>query len=64
MNREKIFETKEFIEQQLFETQQMLFSARSVREALFLQNKLDYLKQRIREINATNRKSKKARRRK
>jgi hypothetical protein len=50
MNDEKTFESREFIEQQLFETQQMLFSARSIREVQFLQSKLDYLKQRMKSI--------------
>ena len=38
---------REFYEQQLFEAKNALFSATSVREVKFLQNKIRYLEQRM-----------------
>ena len=38
-----------FFEEQLYEARQALFSATSIREVKFLQNKIKYLKQRVKE---------------
>jgi hypothetical protein len=42
-----IIDDPEFIEEELFRTQQALFTAKSVREVKFLQNKINYLKEKI-----------------
>jgi hypothetical protein len=39
-----------FIEEQLFEAKQALFSATTVREVKFLQNKIKYLSEKIGEV--------------
>jgi hypothetical protein len=44
------FENPIFFEQELFRAKQALFTARSVREARFLQNRINYLKKRIEEL--------------
>jgi hypothetical protein len=36
-----------FFEEQLYEAQQALFAATSIKEIRFLQNKIKYLKQRV-----------------
>ncbi|MBU5537030.1 MAG: hypothetical protein QW818_00135 [Candidatus Aenigmatarchaeota archaeon] len=40
-----------FLQEQLMEAQQSLFFARSVKEIKFLQNRIDYLKRILKEIN-------------
>jgi hypothetical protein len=40
-----------FFEEQLFEAKQALFSATTVREIKFLQSKIKYLRERVRETN-------------
>ncbi len=40
-----------FLREQLMETQQSLFFARSVKEAKFLQSRIDYLKKTLRDSN-------------
>jgi len=42
----------QFLQEQLMETQQSLFFARSVKEVKFLQNRIDYLKLQIRGVNS------------
>ena len=42
-------EHNQFLQEQLIEAQQSLFFARSVKEAKFLQSRINYLKQRIKE---------------
>jgi len=49
-HQDRIVQTR-FFEEQLFETKQALFSATTVREARFLQNKIKYLKERVKELN-------------
>ena len=39
-----------FLEEQLYETQQALFSATSVKQIKFLQTKIEYIKQRMRDV--------------
>lgn len=39
-----------FFEEQLFETKQALFAATTIREAKFLQSKIKYLDQRVKEL--------------
>ncbi len=50
MNHKEVIDDPAFIEQELFDTRQALFSATSVRQVRFLQNKLNYLKQKMREV--------------
>ncbi|MBI2084273.1 MAG: hypothetical protein HYT70_01510 [Candidatus Aenigmarchaeota archaeon] len=40
----------EFLKDQLVDAQQSLFFARSVKEMQFLQNRINYLKQRLNEV--------------
>ena len=42
-----IDEHNEFLQEQLMESQQSLFFARSVKEAKFLQTRINFLKQRL-----------------
>ncbi|MCS7105736.1 MAG: hypothetical protein NZ942_00230 [Candidatus Aenigmarchaeota archaeon] len=46
----KNFEEKAMIEEQLYEAQMALFRVKTVREAKFLQNKIEYLKKRAKEL--------------
>ena len=46
MNGKNIEQTR-FFEDQLFETQQALFAATSVKQIRFLQNKIKYLKEQL-----------------
>lgn len=46
----------QFLQEQLMEAQQSLFYARSVREAKFLQTKIDFLQQRLKEAKSNGRK--------
>ena len=46
-----ISEHNQFLQEQLMDAQQSLFFARSVKEAKFLQNRIDYLKSTLKEIN-------------
>jgi hypothetical protein len=39
-----------FFEEQLFETKQALFAATTIKEAKFLQSKIKYLDQKMREL--------------
>lgn len=41
----------QFLQEQLMETQQSLFFARSVKEAKFLQSRIDYLKKLVKATN-------------
>jgi hypothetical protein len=45
------FEEVRFIEEQLFDTKQALFSETSVRRIRFLQSKINYLKEKAKELN-------------
>jgi hypothetical protein len=49
MSPQEIIKSKDFIQEQLEQTTQDLFNARSVKEIQFLQQKIIYLKQKIRE---------------
>ena len=50
MNGNRLLEVhNDFLQEQLMEAQQSLFFARSVREARFLQNKIIFLQQRLKE---------------
>jgi len=49
MSPQEIIKSRDFIQEQLEQTTQDLFNARSVREIQFLQEKLAYLKKRMRE---------------
>jgi hypothetical protein len=44
----EIINDPEFIEEELFRTQRALFDAKSVKEIKFLQNKINYLTEKIR----------------
>jgi len=50
MNNHRDTEQIRFIEEQLFEAKQALFSETSVRRIKFLQNKIGYLKKMQREL--------------
>jgi len=41
------------LEEELFEAKQALFAARSVKELKFLQNKINYLSKKLRELNSS-----------
>jgi hypothetical protein len=45
-----IIDDPEFIEEELFRTQQALFSAKSVKELKFLQNKINYLMEKKKKV--------------
>lgn len=47
-----------FVEEQLFDAQQSLFNARSVREIKFLTMKINYLKKRYQTLNGNSKKRK------
>ena len=49
MSPQEIIKDRTFIQEQLEQTTQDLFNARSVREIQFLQQKLNYLKARMKE---------------
>ena len=49
MTPQEVIKSRDFIQDQLEETTQALFNARSVREIQFLQQKLTYLKKKMRE---------------
>ena len=51
-----ISEHNEFLREQLMEAQQAIFFARSVKEAKFLQTRIDFLKLRLNDIKAKKRK--------
>lgn len=44
-----------FFEEQLYEAQRNLFSARSVKQARFLTNRINFLRQQIKELNGKRR---------
>lgn len=44
-------EEVEFFKEQLFDAQQSLFVARSVKEARFLTNRINFLKEQLREVS-------------
>jgi hypothetical protein len=51
-NRDRLVnEHQQFLEEMLLDAQQSLAFARSVKEAKFIQNKLVYLKQRLKDMN-------------
>lgn len=60
MTPQEVIKSRDFIQDQLEETTQALFNARSVREIQFLQQKLTYLKKRMRETKAAKAPAKKA----
>ena len=43
-------EELKFFEEQLYEAKQALFAARTIRQARFLQNRIKYLTEKLREI--------------
>lgn len=43
-------EDTRFFEEQLFETKQALFAATTIKQAKFLQSKIKYLNQRVKEL--------------
>ena len=45
----------QFLQEQLMEAQQSLFFARSVKEAKFLQSRINFLKQRVKETKGNGR---------
>jgi hypothetical protein len=47
----KSFEDTGFLHDQLFEAQRCLFAARSVKEAKFLNNRIGFLKQQLKQTN-------------
>jgi hypothetical protein len=47
----KNIEQARFFEEQLFEAKQALFFVKTVREAKFLQSKITYLSQKVKELN-------------
>lgn len=49
MTPQEVIKSRDFIQDQVEETTQALFNARSVREIQFLQQKLTYLKKRMKE---------------
>ena len=49
MSPQEVIKDRNFIQEQLEQTTNDLFHARSVREAQFLQQKLEYLKTRMKE---------------
>jgi hypothetical protein len=53
MSKKKIMTKEEeaFFREQLFDAQQSLFVARSVKEAKFLTNRINFLKQQIKELS-------------
>lgn len=56
MNRGRLVDVhNQFLQEQLMEAQQSLFFARSVKEMKFLQNKIDFLKQRLKDTSVDNR---------
>ena len=58
MSPQEVAKSRTFIEDQLEQTTRDLFNARSVREIQFLQQKLDYLKTKMKETNAASRAAK------
>ncbi|MDI6798565.1 MAG: hypothetical protein QMD12_01010 [Candidatus Aenigmarchaeota archaeon] len=46
----KNFENIKFIEEQLYEAKNALFTARTVKEVKFLQSKINYLKNKAKEL--------------
>lgn len=52
----------EYVKQQLDNSKMMLFSARSVREAVFLQERMKYLTQKMKELKKTKKAKPKSRR--
>lgn len=46
----------QFLQEQLMEAQQSLFYARSVRQAKFLQSKIEFLQKRLNEVKSNGRK--------
>jgi hypothetical protein len=50
-NNHTNLEEMNFFEDELYEAQRNLFSARSVKQIRFLQNRIDFLRQRVREVN-------------
>jgi len=51
IGRSLVSEHNQFLQEQLMDAQQSLFFARSVKEAKFLQNRIDYLKSTLEKIN-------------
>ncbi len=47
---QKNLENIRFIEEQLFQAKQALFNAKTVREVKFLQQKIEYLRKRAKEL--------------
>ncbi len=55
MNSRNPLNDPQFVEEELFDTQRALFSAKTVREMKFLQSKLNFLKLKAKEINGKKR---------
>lgn len=53
MSPQEVIKDRSFIQDQLDQTTKDLFNARSVREIQFLQQKLNYLKKRMKEAKKT-----------
>ncbi|MBI4894170.1 MAG: hypothetical protein HY833_00315 [Candidatus Aenigmarchaeota archaeon] len=54
MSPQETINSRDFIQEQMDQTTQDLFNARSVREIQFLQEKLKYLKQRMKVVKGTS----------
>lgn len=50
MNERNPLSDPHFIEEELFATKQALFSAKTVKEMLFLQNKMGYLQKQMKQL--------------
>ena len=51
MNGRNPLTDPQFVQEELFDTQRALFSAKTVKEMKFLQSKLNFLKMKAKEIN-------------
>jgi len=58
MSPQETINSRDFIQEQMDQTTHDLFNARSVREIQFLQEKLKYLKQRMKVVKGTGKVSK------
>jgi len=50
MNHRERIQQSRFFEEQLFEAKNALFAATSVKQIKFLQNKINYLKEKVKEL--------------
>lgn len=58
MSPQETINSRDFIQEQMDQTTQDLFNARSVREIQFLQEKLKYLKQRMKVVKGAGKATK------